>query len=337
MKKGRIDFLDGLRGIAILMVVLYHAYARWPGLVPNNGGLSSFPLFKFGYLGVQLFFLISGFVILMSLDKNSKFSTFIFKRWLRLFPAMLIATVLIFATGPLFPERPAGIPQPSDVISGLLFIDTAWIKQVTGFQLYPIENAFWSVIVEVKFYFVIGILYYTMDRSKAVIWLIALYAVSVCAELSHNRYLTFLSDGLSLKYYGWFASGCLAYLFYNNRQWKFLLPALIIAVFEIIYRSNELYRYIIAFAILAAFMLPVYFEQLRGLFANRFLLFVGFISYPLYLIHENDMIAIIIKLHNHFAFIPGALLPLISISILCFIAWLIAKYAEPFVKNLIHK
>lgn len=48
------------------------------------------------------FFLISGFVITMSLEKCIDFGDFIFRRWLRLFPAMLIASILILITAPFF-------------------------------------------------------------------------------------------------------------------------------------------------------------------------------------------------------------------------------------------
>ena len=76
----RIQFLDGLRGIAILLVICFHSYTRWPKFVPYGHQFSDFYLFKYGYLGVQLFFLISGFVILMLLEKNKTFIQFIYKR-----------------------------------------------------------------------------------------------------------------------------------------------------------------------------------------------------------------------------------------------------------------
>ena len=52
----RIQFLDGLRGIAILLVICFHSYTRWPKFVPYGHQFSDFYLFKYGYLGVQLFF-----------------------------------------------------------------------------------------------------------------------------------------------------------------------------------------------------------------------------------------------------------------------------------------
>lgn len=75
MKVKRIDYLDAIRGIAVWLVVLYHAYARYEHF-PYGFEYASFPLLKYGYLGVELFFLISGFVILMTLDVAGVLLTF---------------------------------------------------------------------------------------------------------------------------------------------------------------------------------------------------------------------------------------------------------------------
>ncbi len=98
----RINFLDGFRGLAILLVLLFHAYARWSSVVPYGDEFSMFPVFSYGYLGVNLFFLISGFVILMTLEKSKDFFQFLRKRWHRLFPAMLISTIFIFFIAQFF-------------------------------------------------------------------------------------------------------------------------------------------------------------------------------------------------------------------------------------------
>ena len=119
MKVKRIDYLDAIRGIAVWLVVLYHAYARYEHF-PYGFEYASFPLLKYGYLGVELFFLISGFVILMTLERSRSFINFLYKRWLRLFPAMAIVTLLFYVGYYLFCEK--WIPY-YNLLPGLTFTE----------------------------------------------------------------------------------------------------------------------------------------------------------------------------------------------------------------------
>jgi len=111
IKNNRIAFLDGLRGLAILGVLIFHAYGSFPQHLPSGDRFVVVPI-RLGYVGVQLFFIISGFVILMTLEKCSTLFDFGVRRWLRLFPAMLFASVLIFSydkgigTGPFSDDPP---------------------------------------------------------------------------------------------------------------------------------------------------------------------------------------------------------------------------------------
>ncbi|MDR0605205.1 MAG: acyltransferase family protein [Bacteroidales bacterium] len=134
--KNRIAFLDGFRGVAILLVLMFHAYSRYPGIVPFlTEKYGWFPLFRHGDWGVQLFFLLSGFVILMTLEKTELFFHFIYKRWLRLFPAMLIVTIIIFLTANLLYERPSGKPTLLSIMPGLTFIDPSLIGYLLGSKI----------------------------------------------------------------------------------------------------------------------------------------------------------------------------------------------------------
>lgn len=63
-------------------------------------------------------------------------------------------------------------------------------------------------------------------------------------------------------------------------------------------------------------------------------LFIGFISYPLYLIHENFMVSMISKLQIY-NIMPEYLLPVFPVLLLIFVAYVITKRIEPFTKNLI--
>lgn len=148
-KKDRIKFLDGLRGVAIAMVVFFHAYARWPELLVYGAKYAEFPVAKYGWLGVELFFMISGYVIYLTVEKCKSMGEFMGRRWLRLFPAMLVVSFLVYATAGFFNQRPAGIPGFRDLIPGLLFIEPLWLAKIFGGPQGVLEAAFWSLFVEV--------------------------------------------------------------------------------------------------------------------------------------------------------------------------------------------
>lgn len=336
----RIKFLDGFRGLAIILVVLYHAYSR--SSLPLDKELSEFFVFKRGYLGVQLFFLISGFVILMSLEKSENFVQFIKKRWLRLFPAMLIATVFIFIISQFLPERPAGIPELDSVIPGLIFIDPNWIYKLTGLDITPLEVSFWSLYVEVKFYVIFGLLYFYFGKRKALIGIILCYLawlglriVLFVKIIPVDFYMDILGNVLSFNHFGWFSTGAFAYLYFTSKNILYLFIGLgmgLLSMLSLDLHSAQTVFFM--FIVLLVFLATLYFNVLANIFANKVFIFFGFVSYPLYLIHENTMVALIIKLQKH-STIPNILLPVIPILLLIFIAYFIAKTVEPKIYNVV--
>ena len=154
----RIKSIDGLRGLAISLVVFSHTYARWPEIIPwvTPYRDSFFP--NNGYFGVYLFFMISGFIIFRTLETCKSYQEFLLRRWLRLFPAMFAASLLIYVTAPYMPERPAGVPRLQDTLPGLLFLEPYIFQHLTGIQANAIEGLFWSLFAEVKFYLIFGAL-----------------------------------------------------------------------------------------------------------------------------------------------------------------------------------
>src|SRR6185436_18721223 len=100
-ESGRIGEVDALRGLAALAVVFYHygqryrelgadAYlsAKFPGQFPMNG--EPLAWVSWGHYGVQLFFMISGFVILMTISKVRSLKEFALLRFVRLYPAFWV-------------------------------------------------------------------------------------------------------------------------------------------------------------------------------------------------------------------------------------------------------
>jgi peptidoglycan/LPS O-acetylase OafA/YrhL len=328
-KLKRISFLDGLRGVAILMVILFHAYVRWPKLVLYGNKYSGIVFFKYGWLGVDLFFIISGFVILMTLEKTNSFFQFIYHRWLRLFPAMLIVSILVFATARVFfPERPAGIPVLRDLLPGLIFISNDNLARIFHSPMGVLDGVYWSLFVEAKFYVIFGIIFFTFGVNAAIASLIGLF---VCSMLNVHFISIF-----SPEFMGWFASGAMYYLYFKSRGKKYLWMGILMALASALFLPKGNADAHLAAAIMSLFfMLVIINERLQSLIGSKFLLFLGFISYPLYLIHQNMMIALIVKLGRWMPFMPDFLLPVIPIAFVIAIGWIIAKYTEPGLRGIL--
>jgi peptidoglycan/LPS O-acetylase OafA/YrhL len=337
----RLTFLDGLRGIAILVVMLFHSYARWPELVPFGSRFAQVPLFFYGWLGVDLFFLISGFVIFMTLEKCDNFRDFILRRWLRLFPAMLICSILVFVSVGLFPERPAGAPLWRDMLPGLTFIEPTWWGFVLGSPQGVLEGAFWSLFVEVKFYFIAGLLYFFIGGRKMIMVLTALF---VCAagisKLQHAfpgsplRVPDLILQAASAGQFGWFAAGALYYRYFHERKTLLLLAAIGVASAAAIAAAGLRPQPTVAALIVALlFTLAVVQPWMQALLSRRALLFLGFISYPLYLLHENMMVAMIVKIGHATPWVPAILMPLLPILIVIAAGGLVAVYIEPWLRR----
>lgn len=338
----RIPALDGLRGLAILLVIGFHAYSRWPELVPWATVHADFPPFRYGYLGVQLFFLISGFVILMTLENSRSFLDFAWRRWLRLFPAMLIASLIVFVTADLLAERPQGLPRLIDLIPGLTFTEPFVLDKLLGAEVKSLEGAFWSLFVEVRFYIVFGIAFFLFgDRSVYVlVGLLVLGLVNSLLVQSLDgtaiKALNLFSSLAYLKYFGWFAIGAFLYNAWRERGTKYFYWSMALLPLAILANGDLEPGAVLTAALLYLVFVAALFNDWVGRFLSlRPFLFLGYISYPLYLIHENAMLALMVKVHQFFPGIPALASALPGVAVVIAVAWLITRYLEPVVRQLI--
>lgn len=340
----RLGYIDGLRGVAILAVVLYHAYARWPHVMPFGGAYAVPPL-SVGWVGVELFFAISGFVILMTLERSQSLVLFAWQRWRRLFPAMLTATVLIVVTAPLFPERPQGAIGWLDPLSGLTFVDPKWWSLLLRLDVKPIEGVFWSLFVEVQFYAVAGLAYFVCGRRGALAAIAGVLVLSTVAssgllpaESVLQRALFALTDRLGGLYYGWFIAGAALYLHTRTGPPAMLWLAMAGLTISIAMASppgSWLVGKLALVSAAAIVLATLWWGPLQRHLEQPFWQFLGFISYPLYLVHENLLVALTVQIARAAPGVPAALLPLFGIAVAVAVAWLIARHAEPAVRRLL--
>ncbi len=343
----RIKSIDGLRGLAIVLVVGFHTYARWPSHIPWVTLYKDVSTFKYGFLGVELFFLISGFVIYRTLQKCTSFKEFLLRRWLRLFPAMFVASFLIYISSFYLTERPGGPIKFLDMISGLLFIEDDILNKIQTFhEIKTIEGAFWSLFVEIKFYLVFGALYF-YKPSKAflnlVLIFLAYFLCSVLFKYYSNQFPQKINETFSaifsLRYIGWFCVGAAQYMAYSTQKriYKYASFLLMLPTSWMM-SGNNISLFLACWIVFIIFYLAINNKIVSYLFSSKNAVFIGFISYPLYLIHENALVALTIKSRNFFSFLPDFYKPLPVIIVISTLAYLIAKFAEPkiraFIENL---
>ncbi|NCC03193.1 MAG: acyltransferase [Proteobacteria bacterium] len=348
MTTKRLPFIDGLRGIAVLAIVLFHAFARWPELYPYGYQFADLPFLNTRTAGVNLFFMISGFVILMSLRRCQGYWDFLERRWLRLFPAMLLCSLLIIGTAFFLPERPAGAVRCWDILPGLTLIGDQglvrplWVSlsQLIGYIPHSLEGVFWSLYIEVKFYILFGGAFFLLGERRAIATLLLLFALNrvvldptLNAPL-HRFLIAARFDEVATFFrfdtYGFFAAGALLCLAHDTSRKFFLLAAIAIGSISILSLPN---LWLVNLVFLALICGAVASSRLQQILANRLLLFLGFVSYPLYLLHENIMVALIIKLGRVAPNLSDVLLPVLPIMGVIGLAWLIASFGEPALKR----
>jgi peptidoglycan/LPS O-acetylase OafA/YrhL len=308
-KRQHLYSLDFLRGFAALSVCLLHFTV---GVLPNVRNTPLTPLFGWGYLGVQIFFIISGFVIPYVLDRSNyfvkDFASFMGKRILRICPPSYFAILL--------------------VISQRLFIDfcinhnrtyTADLSvyQIIDNLLYSVpytsgkwfNGVFWTLAVEFQYYVLIGFCFGLLKKG--------LLQVVVFALLCNLLYAFPLLEKVQFfAYNSYFVLGILIWMQYSGRinSIQFWVSALLILCL-IYYQTNYL---AMIFSLLTTICI-LFFNVKCRIFS-----FFGKISYSLYLLHHvvgTTVEAFWIKI-----FPVVTLIEKVWLLIACLIGTIIASY-----------
>lgn len=160
----RSQILDVGRFVAITFVMLYHFYSRWFELYPYG---QQCDIFSHGNLGVEYFFILSGYLIIQSLDRSKDFLSFWKKKMRRLWPALLVSSIMIFFICEVL-DRGNVMPMWHDwqnLLASITFISPDLFGKL-GWNVNYINGSYWFLWVEIQFLFVVSVIFF-LSRKNA--------------------------------------------------------------------------------------------------------------------------------------------------------------------------
>ncbi len=303
----RFPELDLLRFLAACAVMLFHYTWRgpaqhvWPASFPMLG-----QIFRYGDLGVNVFFILSGFVILLTAyDKNAL--SFSIARFIRLYPAywicLTLTTIAILLAGNSAPRL-----TPHQYLANLTMAHSYFgVRDVSG--------VYWTLAIELKFYFLIFVILAFRQARRIRYWLGLWLAASIFLSFQapHGVARFFLFPEWS----SYFIAGATFFLIYRHGPSFYKLFLLIVCYgLSICYATDLLplggptlsfqLSSSVLVSLVTAFYLVFLWIALRPRSAasskqpetsnhpaiapgrgSRFLCLLGLITYPLYLIHQD--------------------------------------------------
>jgi exopolysaccharide production protein ExoZ len=305
MKK-QLDSLQLYRGIASILVVLHHAHIILKREFQQENW---FGIFHFGWIGVDFFFVLSGFLIFyihqVDLGRASQFKTFVTKRFLRIYPfywLMLAAKIL----GSLLLDR-------GKIFEGVSFLQLLQIVTLVpqeGINLTAFIGVAWTLTNEIFFYALFaGAILFWGKLSRA---LLALWSIGIILNLLKLLpikgviLLEFIFNPLNLE----FVFGCLAAYLLSKFELKHskvwvgaAVGMLVAAIIGTGYEEFDVngISSVIAYGIplTVLIMASVRFEQTNTLAIPQILIYLGNTSYAVYLTHGlliNTMSRIYLKI-----------------------------------------
>ncbi len=327
---GRVEVLDLLRLFAVFAVLLFHYGFRGaiadgftdvslPGLIP---------IAKYGYFGVQLFFIISGFVIAYSAEGRTA-SAFAIARVSRIYPTFVLCMTVTFLLTLMIgaPRFEASITQ---WFANLLVVSPV-LKQPF------LDGAYWSIVYEITFYgWVFLLLLVGLFQRETVLIVVVWLAISIVNE-------TILHSGALLRLFltdqsAFFCIGLVLYQIFRGRRDRTIMLLLALATAVAITQAftgadwmrehyhTEFNNWVIVAACIASVGLVWLAMNVRRLpLPAGLVLAIGGLTYPLYLLHQH----IGYMLFNKFAALASApVLVAATAAVVTAASFLIWRYFE---------
>jgi peptidoglycan/LPS O-acetylase OafA/YrhL len=166
-ESSRLNILDALRGIAALAVALFHFTNAMPPTLLTS-------VTQWGWLGVSMFFVISGFIIPYALMKSSyefptDYGCFLLKRAARLHPPFLASLVLTILLWHLSALTPGFQGQAPNYTATQVALHAPLLNGVVGMSW--IQPVYWTLAIELQYYLTIGLLMPLLSAGRPSFWI----------------------------------------------------------------------------------------------------------------------------------------------------------------------
>jgi peptidoglycan/LPS O-acetylase OafA/YrhL len=321
----RLRILDGLRLLAALAVVGWHLTAAptagWDG--HPFGPMTA--VTRYGWLGVELFFLISGFVICMS-GWGRSVGEFAASRVARLYPAYWLAVLLAAAVLTAF-VRPGAEP----LTFAQLAANLTMLQNPLG--VHDIDPSYWTLAVELRFYLLFAIVLAIGVTYRRVVYFCVIW-LTVSVFVSGQPWLAWLISAENVPY---FVAGIALFLMHRFGTtpllWGLVTASWLIALYRLnSHMDATLHDHSAGSWLAAAGVVTACFGIMILVATGRlnrldwpWLVTAGALTYPLYLIHQSLGVTAIDRLHGS---VPAGVLLAGLLAALLGLAWLIHRFVE---------
>jgi peptidoglycan/LPS O-acetylase OafA/YrhL len=321
----RVEILDPLRFVAAMAVVSYHYSFR--GAAADSLSVVSLPdisyITKYGYLGVQMFFMISGFIIAHS-AYNRASTDFVIARLIRIYPGFL-ACMTITCVALLLITPQFRIPLDQWAANIIIYAPALGYEYVDG--------VYWTLVIEITFYAWVAIfmslgLFERYGMAIALVWLTG----SLVNQLLIGSWR--IDQIFLTSYSGFFAVGLAIHKLYSQKCSRLgiivLMYALAVAVFQAVqpipnfeaHYGQRFSLWVVSGVIVGSSALILSVLAIRRLpISPGFLIAVGGLTYPLYLLHQVIGYAVFNRLGSLVPAWPLVIMVTTGIVALSYVVW----------------
>lgn len=332
----KLESLQLLRAIAAIWVMITHVFQRL--------NIRPFGYLLSGQYGVDVFFILSGFIIYVTTKESDTWKKFAIKRIFRIFPLYLLCFVCYAF---FFVTEHAMVLSPVKWIENVLMIP---FSDAIGFKSLIVVQA-WSTCYEMYFYFLMTFLLFLGVGKHNILWVLGLLFViglplnyflhTPLSNCGFGRYVFSLIGAIHIPK---FMVGIgLAMMYYKNTPSSFCVKcrramtsnwALVMIPILYLFVLMSCYNHLFAFVVSSIFFyFTLYvsprFDRLPNTWVKRFAVFLGDISFSVYLVHMLIILIFIEIFHVQSLWI---LLMLTMVTVLC-VSAITYKYVEqPFIR-----